>query len=183
MSEKTFTQEQLDRIVQERLAREKENAAAEIEKRERELQRQELTLFAKMTLHEKGLPMELLDAMNISDKDTFLKSVELMEKLSISQRNTTHDPLIRDTIKKKLLSDGFSPMAVDLAVDSVNLETVQHENGAVKNLDEIVKTFRGKYSGFFGDTRTEGAQPANPPAFNNRPNEETEIRKAMGLKK
>lgn len=55
--EKTFTQEDVNRIVQERLAKEKSknNGDADFAKREQELAQRELHMSAKEMLSEKGL--------------------------------------------------------------------------------------------------------------------------------
>lgn len=59
--EKTFTQEDVNRIVQERLAKEKarNGGEADFAKREQELARRELHMTARELLSEKGLPVQL----------------------------------------------------------------------------------------------------------------------------
>ena len=183
MPEKTFTQAELDKIIGERLARKEEIATAELEKRERELQQQEFNFHAKMMLHEKGLPLELLEAMNMSNKDAFTKSIELLGTFINKQKNATHDPLIREAIKQRIVSEGARPQASDLMLDAFNFDEVQHEDGKVKNLDEIVGTLRGKYADFFGTVTTEGAQLVTPPQTNSSNDNNAKIREAMGIKK
>lgn len=79
--EKTFTQDDVNRIVGERLAKEKAKGEAEFSKRERELAQRELRMAAKETLSAKGLPAELLDALNCSDQETLGKSIATIEKV------------------------------------------------------------------------------------------------------
>lgn len=81
--EKTFTQEDVNRIVGERLAKEKakNSTDADFEKREQELARRELRLNAKELLSEKGLPAQLLDALNCADKETMEKSISTIENI------------------------------------------------------------------------------------------------------
>lgn len=83
-SNKTFTQDDVNRIVQERLQKERGKVDADREKefadREAELARKEFRLEARQELSDRGLPEELLDALNMSDKDSFKKSLEIVDK-------------------------------------------------------------------------------------------------------
>jgi len=81
--EKTFTQEDVNRIVGERLAKEKakSNGDADFSKREQELEQRELRLTAKEVLTDKGLPVQLLDALNCTDKETMEKSIATIETI------------------------------------------------------------------------------------------------------
>ena len=78
---KTFTQEDVNRIVQERLAKEKSknNGDADFAKREQELAQRELHMSAKEMLSEKGLPVQLFDALNCKDEETLKKSISTIE--------------------------------------------------------------------------------------------------------
>ncbi len=79
--EKTFTQEDVNRIVQERLAKEKakNSGDADFAKREQELAQRELHMTAKELLSEKGLPVQLFDALNCTDEETMKKSITTIE--------------------------------------------------------------------------------------------------------
>ena len=79
--EKTFTQEDVNRIVQERLAKEKSKNSgdADFAKREQELAQRELHMSAKEMLSEKGLPVQLFDALNCKDEETLKKSISTIE--------------------------------------------------------------------------------------------------------
>lgn len=81
--EKTFTQEDVNRIIGERLAKEKakNSGEADLAKREQELARRELHMTAKELLSEKGLPVQLFDALNCTDKETMEKSIATIEKI------------------------------------------------------------------------------------------------------
>lgn len=80
---KTFTQEDVNRIVQERLAKEKakNSGEADFAKREQELVQRELHMSAKEMLSEKGLPVQLFDALNCTDKETMEKSIATIETI------------------------------------------------------------------------------------------------------
>ena len=77
---KTFSQEDVNRIVGERLAKEKAKNESDWQQREQDLQRRELQMTAKEYLNEKNIPVELLDALNYTDEETLQKSVEIIEK-------------------------------------------------------------------------------------------------------
>lgn len=81
--EKTFTQEDVNRIVGERLAKEKakNSGEADFAKREQELARRELHMTAKELLSEKGLPVQIVDALNCADEEAMKKSIETFEKV------------------------------------------------------------------------------------------------------
>lgn len=80
---KTFTQEDVNRIVGERLAKEKakNSGEADLAKREQELAQRELHMSAKELLSEKGLPVQLFDALNCTDEETMKKSISTIEKI------------------------------------------------------------------------------------------------------
>lgn len=76
--EKTFTQSQLDGIIKERLAKERERATADIAQREQDLSQREFTYQAKELLTSRNLPLELLDAIKAPDLDTLQKSLDII---------------------------------------------------------------------------------------------------------
>ncbi len=86
---KTFTQEEVDKIVEKRLNRERKKFSsllngddpreADLAERERLLTIKELQVDAKGALAEKGLPMEALELLNYTDKESCDKSIEALE--------------------------------------------------------------------------------------------------------
>ena len=82
---KTFTQEDVNRIVQERLAKERSKAAGngddELSKRAAELDMRERKLNAREALRKEGLPDYLVDALNMNTEEDFQKSMEAIKKL------------------------------------------------------------------------------------------------------
>ena len=78
---KTFTQEDVNRIVQERLAKEKGKGNDELEKRAAELDIRERKLNAVTKLRENGLPDYLVDALNMNTDEDFQKSMEAIIKM------------------------------------------------------------------------------------------------------
>lgn len=107
---KTFTQEELDRIVQGRIAKERKSWEKQLEEQQTEAQklekmsekekkkyqeekrikdlddreaaitRRELTAQAKVQLADKGIPTELAEILNLTDAESCKKSIEVVEK-------------------------------------------------------------------------------------------------------
>ena len=73
--EKRFTQEDVNRILANRLARVKNETDVEFGQREAELSKRELLLDAREKLTEVGLSKELVTAINCSDRETMEKSI------------------------------------------------------------------------------------------------------------
>ncbi len=73
---KTFTQEEVNRIVQDRLARAK--AVTEPNERELELQQRETAVYVKERVSEMGLPKDLCDSLKELDKETADKCIQIV---------------------------------------------------------------------------------------------------------
>lgn len=80
-----FTQEEVNRIVQERLAKEKSKGTGNIEdelnQRAASLDLRERKLTAREKLRENGLPDYLVDALNMGTDEDFQKSMEAILKM------------------------------------------------------------------------------------------------------
>lgn len=74
--ERTFTQDEVNRIVQERLARAK--ASQEPDERELALQARENALYAREKVTEFGLPKELVEDLKGMDKATVDKCIKII---------------------------------------------------------------------------------------------------------
>lgn len=79
--EKTFTQDDVNRIVQERLAKDREKASKELGEREQELAQREFRLNSRQKLIDKGYPETLLDALNCSSEEAFDKALGIIDGL------------------------------------------------------------------------------------------------------
>ena len=77
---KTFSQDDVNRIISERLSKEKTKNEADLVKKEQELAQRELALVAKETLSIKGLPVELFEALNCTSKEAMEKSINIIEE-------------------------------------------------------------------------------------------------------
>lgn len=78
---RTFTQDDVNRIVQERVAKEKGKNSEELDKRAAELDLRERKMNAVQTLRDNGLPDYLVDALNMETDETFQKSMEAIKKM------------------------------------------------------------------------------------------------------
>lgn len=78
---KTFTQEEVNRIVQDRLAKEKGKGNEDLNKRAAELDLRERKLNAVTKLREKGLPDYLADVINMNTDDDLDKGIEAILKM------------------------------------------------------------------------------------------------------
>ncbi len=79
--ERTFTQTDVNRIVQERLAKEKGKSIEELDKRAAELDMRERKMNAVQKLRENGLPDYLVEALNMENDEAFEKSIEAIKKM------------------------------------------------------------------------------------------------------
>ena len=77
--EKTFSQEDINRIVGERLAKERAKGEAALAEKEQQLAQRELLLTAKEKLTENGLPVELVDALNVSSPEALEKALSTVK--------------------------------------------------------------------------------------------------------
>ena len=83
--EKKYTDADVDRIVAKKIAAERSKAAKqqneELEQRERNVARRELSLKASERLSESGFPKELSELMNFSNEEAFEESYEKVTKV------------------------------------------------------------------------------------------------------
>ena len=79
-TERTFTQDEVNRIVQERLARVK--GASELDQRELDLQSREMALYAKEKIEENGLDKTLADELKGMDKATIDKVIKIITPMA-----------------------------------------------------------------------------------------------------
>ena len=100
--ERLFTQEDVDRIVQGRLAKEKSkgtgNGDDELNKRAAELDLRERKLTAREKLRENGLPDYLGDALNMNTDEDFQKSMEAILKMKGETGDNEPKPIKRGNL-------------------------------------------------------------------------------------
>lgn len=88
---KTFTQEEVDKIVEKRLKRERQKFAdvlnqgdpreAAMAERERAVTAKELRMEATETFMKEHLPADMLDLLNYTDKESCDQSIELVRRV------------------------------------------------------------------------------------------------------
>lgn len=84
-SGKTFTQEEVNKIVQQRLERAKSKEPDELAKREAELNMREMNLTIREQLSSAGLPNELAGVISAQDEDEAREKIEILKKYIESQ--------------------------------------------------------------------------------------------------
>lgn len=77
--EKTFTQEQVNAIIGERLAKQKQQLEAEFVERERQLAKREMGIRAKELLEENDLPKNLADVLRYETEEELVKAIETIK--------------------------------------------------------------------------------------------------------
>ncbi len=80
-AQKTFTQDQMNAIISDRLARDRQKQAEEMSKREQELAQREFRLNSRQKLIDRGYPESIMDALNCSSEDAFNKALDLLDGL------------------------------------------------------------------------------------------------------
>lgn len=98
--ERMFSQTEVDKIIRERLARERAKAApqepTEAEKREKDLTARESRLNCRAYLLDNSLPAELLDVLDTSDITKFKQAAETVSRVMKAQRPRYVGPLGSD---------------------------------------------------------------------------------------
>jgi hypothetical protein len=89
---KTFTQDDVNRIVSKRLAEEKAKLESNLVEKEKALNARELTIEARGKLNEHGLPMELIEALNISTPEALDKSLDILVAAMGTKNKTINPP-------------------------------------------------------------------------------------------
>ena len=84
-SGKTFTQEEVNKIGQQRLERAKSKEPDELAKREAELNKREMNLTIREQLSSAGLPNELAGVISAQDEDEAREKIEILKKYIESQ--------------------------------------------------------------------------------------------------
>ena len=83
---KTFTQEEVNTIVQDRIAKEKAKYEKQIQEMQADIARREKRNEAADLLRQKGLSAELIDLVRLDDDEAFNKSISLLEKTCKNQQ-------------------------------------------------------------------------------------------------
>lgn len=79
--EKTFTQGEVNRIVSDRLARDRDKRTAELDEREKELKHRELAIAAREKLEEAGLNKELCKVLKYDDEAELDEAIKQLQSI------------------------------------------------------------------------------------------------------
>lgn len=79
---RTFTQEEVNRIVSDRLARDRDKRAAELDEREKAVKARELAVVAVEKLTAAGLPKEMAGVLKYDDEKTLDEAIATLSHLS-----------------------------------------------------------------------------------------------------
>lgn len=108
--QKTFDQDQVNAIVQERLARDREKQSEELSKKEQELLQREFRLDSRQKLIDRGHPEDILDALNCSSKEAFDKALDVIDRL-IKER--TPSPEEKADMEARIKAAASAPKFTD----------------------------------------------------------------------
>ncbi|MDD6070101.1 MAG: DUF4355 domain-containing protein [Clostridiales bacterium] len=97
---KSFSQEDVNRIVGERLAKEKAKTTQELAEREKQLEQKELEFKAKSMLAEKGYSGELLEAIRCGSDEELTKSLEIIDRV-LEQRGLSKADIEMDKTRPR----------------------------------------------------------------------------------
>ena len=101
---KTFSQDDVNRIVGERLAKEKAKGEAVLAEKEQQLAQRELLLTAREKLTENGLPVELVDALNVSSPEALEKALSIVKTVMDKHKEEARPIKIRGAKAAESLS-------------------------------------------------------------------------------
>lgn len=113
-SERTFTQSELDRIVQDRLARDRASRPTasdrerDLAEREQKLAAREAYIECREHLRNKHFPMEYLDLLDTSDPEKFKADVEKFRALTPVCTSMTHQ-YGGEGSDRDAIADAFKP--------------------------------------------------------------------------
>lgn len=111
------------------------------------------------------------------ERDSYKQRVEALEKASgdaakvqaeydaykkqieTEKANAGKKALVRQALEKA----GANSAAIDLLLGTVDLNTVEVENDALKNADAVLKPLRDTHAGLFGKINNRGTDKLNPP--------------------
>lgn len=82
---KTFTQEQVNQIVSDRLSRERVKADNALAEKEQALVQREIMLTAREKLVERGLPVELCEALNTTTPEALEKALDIIQNTRLTR--------------------------------------------------------------------------------------------------
>lgn len=122
---KLFTQEDVNRIVQERLSKERSKGNAEMEaalaQREKDLQAREFIMTAKESISQAGLPAEMFDVLDKSSPEAFQKALVAASGMMKKKEEASAPPAAIPQFTRQMTNNG-SGKAFDHFRDAFGLK-------------------------------------------------------------
>lgn len=106
--QRTFSQEDVNRIVQDRLAKDRAKASEEVSKREQELAEREFRLNSRQKLIDRGYPESIMEALNCSSEEAFDKALDAIDSLLKERGSTLEDVKARQNAARFTVPMGRS---------------------------------------------------------------------------
>lgn len=82
-------------------------------------------------------------------------------------------------VRKALENAGANPSALDLLLNTVELEKVELNGEALKDTEAVLKPVKEAHSGLFGTVKETGTPPITPPTGDGKPASPTTIADAL----
>lgn len=102
---KTFTQDEVDNIIEKRLARErkkfsgilagKEPRELELDEREKVVKKREMQINARTLLTEQGIPEEAMELLNYEDDEKLQESIETLKNVIDNSSNKRLEKILK----------------------------------------------------------------------------------------
>lgn len=112
--ERTFTQEEVNRIVGERLAKEKARQDASFVEREQQLAKRELLFNAKEKIDKMGLPADLLNVLDVSSPEALDKALQALEQTIDEKTRQKGSKVYQQHKLEKGDADNEDPLSLQL---------------------------------------------------------------------
>ena len=110
IGERTFSQDDVNRIVQERLAKDREKASKELGEKEQELAKREFRLNSRQKLIDRGYPESIMEALNCNSEKEFDKALDIIDGL-IKER--TPSPEEKADMEARMKAAASAPKFTD----------------------------------------------------------------------
>lgn len=115
---KTFTQEQVNAIVSDRLARDRQKQSEEMSKKEQELAQREFRLNSRQKLIDRGYSESLMDALNCSSEEAFNKALDIIDSL-IKERTPSKEQAELEKNRARFTTPMNVPIGTRLGEDPI----------------------------------------------------------------
>ncbi|MGV8906387.1 MAG: capsid assembly scaffolding protein Gp46 family protein [Acetobacterium sp.] len=90
-SGRTFSQEEVNSIIRERLTKEKDKTEKQFQEMSKEFKQKELNFRAKEILSGKGLSLELMNILKYDDEETFNANLLILESAMTPKQEGNHE--------------------------------------------------------------------------------------------